>query len=79
MEEVIYDELYQCHQIGTVVKKNIHVLRESNPDIDIRSLVAFNNRLIISQSKIFLEAVKSEIGGEIIEDSKIGTFLYYGK
>ena len=79
MEEVVNDTLNHYHYIGTVVKKNLRLLTESNSgDLDIKSLVAFNNHLIISESKLFLEAVKSDLGGEIIEDSKIGTFLYYG-
>jgi hypothetical protein len=55
-------------------------LNECNPeDNEISSLVGFNNRLLISDCKAFLEAVKGEIGGEILEDSKIGKFLYYGE
>lgn len=38
----------------------------------------FNNRLLISSSKEFLKAVKSDIGGELIIDKAIGTFLYFG-
>jgi len=56
------------------------LLNECNPEeIDIQTLVGFNNRIVLSDCKAFLEAVKSEIGGEIIEDSKIGPFLYYGE
>lgn len=80
MEPITYEEVKQYHQIGEIVKKNLYLLKEGNTDdIDFRSLVAFNNRLVISESKSFLEALKRELGGEIIEDSKIGTFLYYGE
>jgi len=68
------------HHVTESVKKHLHFLNECNPeDNEISSLVGFNNRLIISDCKAFLEAIKSEIGGEILEDSKIGKFLYYGE
>lgn len=67
-------------QITESVKRNLHMLNVCNPEeINILSLVKFNNRLIISECKAFLEAVKEDIGGEIIEDAKIGSFLYYGE
>lgn len=75
----VNDPINYCRQIDSVVKKNIHLLKEGNPEnIDIRSLVSFNNRLVIANSKLFLEAMRSELGGEIIVDSSIGSFLYYG-
>jgi hypothetical protein len=61
------------------VKRNIYLLTGSNDEeTDIDSLIKFNNRLIISNNVNFLEAVKNDIGGEILEDSNIGPFLYYG-
>ena len=70
----------RCHQVTKSVKKNLHLLNECNPEeIDINSLVGFNNRVILSDCKAFLEAIKKEIGGEIMEDSKIGPCLYYGE
>jgi hypothetical protein len=74
------DILGKYHQLTESVEKNLHFLNRCNPkEIDINSLISFNNRLLISDCKVFLEAVKKEIGGEIIEDSKIGSFLYYGE
>ncbi|HEY4786240.1 MAG TPA: hypothetical protein VIH57_09325 [Bacteroidales bacterium] len=71
-------ELY--HKVTESIKKNLHLLDECDPARDdIDSLVGFNNRIVLSGCKAFLEAVKSEIGGEIIDDSRIGTFLYYGE
>jgi len=70
----------KCHQVTESVKNNLHLLNVSNTDeTDISNLVGFNNRVVLSNCKPFLEAVKNEIGGEIIEDSIIGTFLYYGE
>jgi hypothetical protein len=34
--------------------------------------------LLLSNSQEFLEAVKSDIGGEMVEDKAIGSFLYFG-
>jgi len=62
----------KCHQVTESVKSN-------TDETDISNLVGFNNRVVLSNCKPFLEAVKNEIGGEIIEDSIIGTFLYYGE
>ena len=73
------DMVEKVHQVTESVKKNLHFLTESNPDVvDISSLVGFNKRIVLSDCKPFLEAIKKEIGGEILEDSKIGPFLYYG-
>jgi len=70
----------KCHQVTESVKKNLHFLNEFDVDeTDISKLVGFNSRVILSRSKPFLEAVKRDIGGEILEDSIIGTFLYYGE
>lgn len=67
-------------QISKSIKNNIHLLKKIDPNStqDIRSLVGFNNHLIISMSREFLEAIKDEIGGEIMDDPEIGHFLYYG-
>jgi len=80
MQQQTNDSIDKCHKVTESVKKNLHLLNECNPEeIDIQTLVGFNNRIVLSDCKAFLEAVKSEIGGEIIEDSKIGPFLYYGE
>ena len=79
MEAVVSDPIKYCRQIDSVIKKNIHLLKEDNhEDLDIRSLVSFNSRLVIADSRLFLEALRNELGGEIIVDSSIGSFLYYG-
>ena len=72
------DILGKCHNVTESVNHNLHLIGSNLRDIDISS-VGYNNRIVISKSKAFLEAVKSEIGGEIMEDSNIGSFLYYGE
>lgn len=65
--------------VNTSVRKNLHLLNVCNPEnVDIESLIRFNSRIILSDCVAFLEAVKNDIGGEIIEDSTLGPFLYYG-
>jgi hypothetical protein len=66
-------------RVNESVKRNFYLLTGSkDEETDIDSLIKFNNRLIISNNLDFLEAVKKDIGGEILEDSNIGSFLYYG-
>jgi len=78
--EKLNDSLDKCHKVTVSVKKNLYLINTCNPEeIDIESMVGFNNRIVLSDCKAFLEAVKGEIGGEIIEDSNIGPFLYYGE
>ena len=80
MEKNSNDILGKCHQVTESVKNNLHLLNICNPEeVDIQSLVGFNNRIVKSDCIAFLEAVKDVIGGEIIEDSQIGSFLYYGE
>ncbi len=80
MKKQLNDSIDKCHLVTESVKKNLYLLNTCNPEeVDIESLVGFNNRLVLSDCKAFLEAVKSEIGGEIIEDPNIGSFLYYGE
>ncbi len=80
MKENTEDIIARCHQVTKSVKRNLHLLENTNPEsLDIFSLVGFNSRVVLSGQKAFLEAVKKEIGGEIIEDSDIGPFLYYGE
>lgn len=80
MKSINETTISHFHHVTESVQKHLHLIRECNPgNIDINTLVGFNNRLIISNCSAFLEAVKNEIGGEIINDSNIGTFLYYGE
>jgi hypothetical protein len=59
-------------QVIESIQKNFYLLEGSN------NYYKFNNRLLLSNSQEFLEAVKSDIGGEMVEDKAIGSFLYFG-
>lgn len=59
--------------IGSI-QRNYHLLQNSNTS----KFYKFNNRILLSNSTEFLSAVKSDIGGEIISDSTIGSFLFFG-
>jgi hypothetical protein len=80
MKEQSNDFIDRCQQVSDSVKKNLHLLKsEDIQNYEYTSLVRFNSRIILSDNKEFLEAVKTEIGGEIIEDSHIGLYLFYGE
>lgn len=61
-------------QIIESIQKNYHFIQDSQDS----KYYKFNNRMLLSNSKEFLDAVKSDLGGEIIQDSAIGAFLYFG-
>lgn len=56
------------------IQKNIHHIQDGEDS----KFYKFNNRMLLSNSKEFLNAVKTDLGGEIIQDSAIGSFLYFG-
>jgi hypothetical protein len=56
------------------IQRNIHHIQNSQES----KFYKFNNRMLLSNSPEFLNAVKSDRGGEIIQDSAIGSFLYFG-
>ena len=66
-------------KVSNSVKKNMPLLKK--PDIENKNItfkVGYNSRVVLSNNKEFLEALKTELGGEIMEDTRIGQFLYYG-
>lgn len=64
--------MQEYDQVIESIQKNYYLLEKSN------NYYKFNNRLLISNSNEFLNAVKSDIGGELIVDTAIGPFLYFG-
>jgi hypothetical protein len=56
------------------IQRNIHHIQDSQES----KFYKFNNRMLLSNSIEFLDAVKYDMGGEIIQDSAIGSFLYFG-
>lgn len=58
------------------ISKNKYLL--DNADADSISFMPFgyNNRVIISNNQRFLQAMQNDLGGEIIHDNTIGSFLH---
>ena len=59
-------------QVIDSIQKNYYLLEKNN------NHYKFNNRLLLSDSPEFLNAVRADIGGELIIDNSIGAFLYFG-
>jgi hypothetical protein len=62
-------------KVSESIERNFHILENSK--VDYKNKISYNGNLLLSDCMEFLEAVKNEIGGEIIKDPAIGTFLYY--
>jgi hypothetical protein len=60
------------------IQKNYYILESNNSNKNERQYYKYNNRILLSNSKEFLDAVKKDIGGEIILDTAIGPFLFFG-
>jgi len=61
------------------ILKNIHLLDcNTSTEKDYGYKFGFNSHIIISECLEFLKAVSRDIGGEILIDSIVGHFLYYG-
>jgi hypothetical protein len=71
--------LDKCFQLSKSVEKNIHLLDNLKPEHYKNRKVGYNDHIVISDSVKFLEAVRNDVGGEIIRDPKLGTFLYLGE
>ncbi|MDP4209758.1 MAG: hypothetical protein Q8928_13175 [Bacteroidota bacterium] len=69
------DSFQRLRVVAQSVKKNSYLLQPVPSNI--QNFVGINGRLILSNNLEFLEAVRDDIGGEIIFDNVIGTFLYY--
>ena len=55
------------------IKRNEHFINDSTP-----KAYNFNSRMVICNNLDFLQAIRSDIGGEIIHNKTIGTYLYFG-
>lgn len=58
------------------IQRNYYILDESSKTIN-GQYYKYNNRILLSNNQQFLEAVKNDIGGELILDSAIGPFLVF--
>ena len=59
-----------------VIRKNEYLLSKSNKELE-KKLYNYTSRAVISDNLDFLEAIWKEMGGEIINDKSIGSFLYF--
>jgi hypothetical protein len=58
------------------ISKNKYLL-DSNETENISFMpFGYNNRVIISNNQLFLQAMQNDLGGEIIHDNTIGSFLH---
>ncbi len=60
-------------QVIGSIQRNHYILETTD------SFYKFNNRLLLSNNQDFLNAVKTDIGGELVIDKAIGPFLYFGE
>lgn len=76
VKEPIHKEELKIDNLIKVIRKNEYLL-EGVSGYDIGKLkYDFTRRVVISDNIKFLETIRDEIGGELINDKSIGTFLY---
>jgi hypothetical protein len=59
-----------------IIQKNEYLIH-SSANMSGKKAYEYNSRLVVSENIEFLEAIKHEMGGEIIKAKPIGTFLYF--
>ena len=60
-----------------VMRRNEHFITSSSNEEKGKKKYGFNSHVVISESIDFLEAIRREIGGEILSSKSIGPFLYF--
>lgn len=60
-----------------VIEKNEHIIEASAGKKTVKKLYAFNSHVVIAQDVNFLEAIRKDMGGELIFSKNIGPFLYF--
>jgi hypothetical protein len=60
-----------------VIEKNKHMIIEREEDATLKKTYAFNSRVVIAENIDFLEAIHSDMGGELITSSPTGPFLFF--
>lgn len=58
------------------IKRNEHLLNVADYEKINYVTFGFNSRVILSNNIVFLQALNNDLGGEIIQDNTIGTFLH---
>ncbi len=61
-----------------VIRKNEHIANNNVKSSTGKKAYDFTSKVVISESIDFLEAIRKDIGGEIINNKTIGSFLYFG-
>jgi hypothetical protein len=61
-----------------VIKKNEHLVNNELNRSTGKMAYDFTSKVVISESIDFLEAIRKDISGEIINNKSIGSFLYFG-
>jgi len=61
-----------------VIREKEKIFIDTSKDEKGKKTYDFNSRVVISESLEFLEAIRNEVGGEIINSKTIGAFLYLG-
>lgn len=60
-----------------VIRKNEHLIVEPSDNATRKKTYAFNSRVIMADNIDFLEAIRKDMGGELIISKNIGSFLYF--
>ena len=60
-----------------VIDKNEHIIVGSSNEKTMIKPYAFNSRVVIAKDINFLEAIRKDMGGELIITKNIGPFLYF--
>ena len=66
----------KCFQLSKSIEKNIHLLDKTTAEHSKSPKTGYSKHVVMSDCIEFLEAIKNDVGGEIIQDSELGTFLY---
>jgi hypothetical protein len=59
-----------------VIQKNEHLIADPTNNVGMKTY-QYNSRLVIANNIEFLEAIRKEMGGELINTKSLGTFLYF--
>lgn len=71
------DVIESFEKLRNSIEKQLKQLGLENTEENLKKMsIAYNSRVVISSNKVFLESLKNDIGGEIINDDELGVFLY---
>ena len=60
-----------------VIAEKEHLLEQTKINGVIKKTYDFKSKLVISDNIVFLDAIRKEIGGELIVIKTVGSFLYF--